>query len=213
FGRPTAITDPNGARYQIDWDLEDRDVRITNPNGATATFEYDAASRLMRVIHFDGRETRVEYDAGDNPVLFVTPDTGTEALSTYTTFGQVATRAASRGPAWEFAYSDKDELIAATSALGTWTMTWTDEGYLRSVESPDRVLSVAYDALGRRSALQDNVALRIEYEWDSRSRLTSMTVNGAFSWRFEYDPRGVITEMRCPGGLLITLAYDLMQRM
>jgi RHS repeat-associated protein len=213
FGRSTGITDPTGARYEIVWDREDHEVRITNPNGARAEFRYDAVGRVTEIAHFDGRRTQVEYDDADNAVRYLNVETGTDSRLCFTSLRGVETREPSGGPQWTFEYGAQAELVAASSARGIWQIAWTREGYLQSVQSPDRAMTITRDVMNRRTSVRDDRGLQIDYTWDIRSRLASLTVNGQFQWMFQYDARDLIVQMQCPGDLRIELSYDVMRRM
>jgi RHS repeat-associated protein len=213
FGRPTGWTDGVGARFAVDWDTEDNYVRVVNPAGETLEFTYDGVNRLVQAKHYDGRLTNIENDDDDHPVRFVNPATGMQSLASFDALGNVRERSATLAPHWRFAYGPEGELTQAASELGDWTVDWSDECRWLGEQTPQRKLEISRDAIGQRLQLKDDRGIRIDYEWDRRSRLCALTVNSRWRWQFEYDLRDLLVRAVTPGNMVISFAYDSMQRM
>jgi RHS repeat-associated protein len=212
FGRVTSATDANGNTYRVGWDAEDNFISIEDPHGAVAQFEYDPVNRLSTVVHFDGRTTGFEYDEFDRPVRLYNPATGTEASSDFDDLGLVARHTATGGPEWVLGYGTEGELLQASTSGMNWTFEWDAECQLRREVTPYRSIEHTHDLAGRRTSLQDDQGLRLDYEWDVRSRLTKLTIGERWSYHFRYGDRNLIREVRFPGGQTLSLDYDPMAR-
>ena len=213
FGRPTGYVDPTGARYTLAWDAEDNHIRVTNPAGESSYFSYDSCDRIDQTTHYDGRVTLVEHDGRDRPIRYLNTSSNVETAASFNDVGLIRLRTATNAPSWEFSYGENGQLVGATSELGQWKEKWSKQGRWTGEDSPNRKLDVDRDALGRRVRLRDNLGLQIDYVWDLRSRLIQMAVNGVWTWNFEYDLRDLIVRASTPGNLILSLSYDLLQRM
>jgi RHS repeat-associated protein len=115
------VLDPTGKRTTYTYDALNRQSSVIDPYGATTVFQYDAAGNLVKQTDRNNRVRTLEYDALNRKATekwFVNPSatTPTETLS--------------------YLRDAADNLLTATNAQGTVTMTYDALNRLASSQQP-----------------------------------------------------------------------------
>ena len=194
-GRPSAITDPNGAPITLGYTPRGRiatrsvdgqttsyhytpwgDVeRVDLPDGTSLQYEYDAAHRLIGLSDPAGRGASYTLDAQGKRTVDTDINgdgsTARQVSRSYDALGRIQTEAEGDDPARSFAYFANGEL--------------------QSVNSPRQATtSYTIDALGRTTHITDPI--------NGNGKPTAMA----------YDRRGQITSLTAPNGAVTSFTVD-----
>jgi RHS repeat-associated protein len=196
-----------------DYDATQKKLTITDANGEVSELRYDDAGRLEQVVNPD-ETTRYTRDANGNV-------TKLEVVSGGRTF------------AHSFEYNDRDQAtrisdeegnsIELTVGVGgrvdsrkdrdgyTTTYTYTRLGEFASITSPEGVkISFEYDEDRELASMKDAVGNEVKLDYDSEGHLASVTqADGSRSTYSDFDARGCPQSISLPGGVSVTLTYDL----
>jgi RHS repeat-associated protein/uncharacterized repeat protein (TIGR01451 family) len=211
-GSPVAVTDPMGHVRSTTYDalgrvLTQRDPRQAGTGPATRTHTYDTYGRLAtttdaigNAVSFgydaNGRRTRVTdargqvwqtgFGALGQPVSTRDP-LGRETATAYDASGRVVRSTDARGVTAAYEYDQGGRLSSLSEVGGTGQISWT------------------YDALGRRTRMQDGsgTTTTAYTPVGNVARVTSPQGEVAYA----YDATGLRTDMTQPQGTL-TYGYD-----
>jgi RHS repeat-associated protein len=202
FDQIAARTEPDGTRTEFAYDgaLRLTEVRA---GGLTWRYDYDPAGRLVAETDVNGAVTRYAHDAA----------------------GQVIGQVNAADQEVSYAYDLLGNLISRRAAGVVSSFGYDPSGLLVRAASPDAVLAIERDALGRVTAETCNgAAVRSSYDVAGR-RVRRITPSGAETFwaydvagrpsllhaggrelRFGYDRAGRETSRDLPGG--VTLAQE-----
>lgn len=143
------MIDGMGASSFIRYDSLNRPLQITDPISGTLRFSYDVQDNLLSTEDTRGKITRYEYDLLNRQTKATNP-----LLQSY-----------------NFTYDPRDLLLTSIDAKGQ-TIKYSYDALSRrtKIESPDDVINFVYNAVGSRSA-SDNDS-KIEFSYDALDRPT-----------------------------------------
>ena len=166
--------------------------------GGTTTYAYDDASNLLSVTDPVGNVTKYTYDAENRRATMTLPTSG---VTTYT-------------------YDLADNLIQTVDPLGRIIQYGYDADNRETTEkwlpvgggAAFYTMTVAYDAAGRVSSIQDNYS-SYTYGYDNADRLTSVANSGTpgspqVTLAYAYDKDGNRTSLTDTTGTADTYEYN-----
>jgi RHS repeat-associated protein len=224
FGRPSGVQDVHvgaspsftetvQALVQINYDASSRPLCLaTRLNGLTTTTGDACAPRTPGVFGND-RITRTNYDTINRPVsvvrAFGTSAAITDAVTTYTPNGLVATVADGKGNKTTYEYDGFDRLRK------TRFPSDTSVGSSSTSDFEELLYDAGSRVIERRLRGYDpDPTRKILYSYDNRDRLTFVNLPdaGADDVTNVYDVMGRLTSTATPA-LTNTFAYDMLGRL
>ena len=187
-------TDALGRVTRWEYDEQGRQTKRTLPLGMSETFAYDVSGRKTAKTDFNGFTTSYSYDERGR-LIGKTPDPKKqEAPVTY-------------------AYTPTGRKAQATNGSGTVSYLYDGRDRLAKKTMPAGALSYTYDPHGNVATMKSsNVGgVDVQYGWDAANRLSSVT-DPAGASTFEYDAAGRMTKRTDPNGVVMTYAYDNVNR-
>jgi YD repeat-containing protein len=227
LGRVTSATAPGGATTTYAYD--GINVSVTNAEGATTTYYYmsfgtPATERLADVMDPNGTFTRYQYDFGNLKRVEVPgvpartwqydqgrlmaetqPESGTTTYS-YDAAGRLATVTNAAGELTTLHYF-KDSRLKLRDGPGTagdLALTYDALGRLHTQSAGGVVTTLAYDAAGRLSQKQDQVAGQTfvsQYQYDGHDNLTRIVYPQGRQIDYEYQNQHRLSAVRNNGAL------------
>lgn len=203
-GNQTKHVNPLGLLTEFDFDSLGKATSTIVDDGRgnrlETTFEYDKNGNLVRQVSPTGAVTEWEFDALGQ----VTSESinGVDVSTTYDSRGQALTRKLADGSEITNSYDAAGNLVAQTDPLGVTTY-------------------FEYDALGRKIAdilpdetdddLTDNP--RLLYQYDAVGRVTAVTNELGHEFTYEYDTLGRLVAFTDPLGNTTSRKYDALSRL
>ena len=182
------MTDPLGNVTQFVFDDLDRLVEQVDPLGRSSFFEYDAVGNQIQSTDRKGRTTYFEYD----PLHRLTQETWSESVTTVREI--------------QFTYDPASNMLSASDADSSYAFTYdplnrpVTESNAGTPGSPEIVLAHAYDDVGNRLSVTDNLGAGVQSVYDNRDLLVQRTWQGAeidsARVEFDYDGRANLFEIR-----------------
>lgn len=253
-GRLLALTEPGGLAggadaadftYSFVYNQNDQLVAATDPLGSTATLGYDAVGNVVSATDAKDRSATYAYDEKSQLQSVDPPGETRATMYAYDAVGNLTEQTDPLGRSWSFAYDAADRPIEAHGPSGErYTASYDAAGNVvsavsargtRSDEQGDYTTTLAYDALGRPTAVDysdETPDLGFEYDensnltdlhdglgterysYDAEDRLTAVVRGGRGSpaggraFSYAYDPAGQLTERIYPDGTRTTYSYD-----
>ncbi len=206
-------TNGNNVLTEYDYDALNRLKIITQdadssglPTSNTITqFEYNTADQVKKVIDANGHETIYDYDDLGNLLKLTSPDTGVDSF-TYDGAGNIKSKVNAKGDTTHFTY----DLVNRPTHI--------------DYPGADLDVTFTYDqnpnGLNRLSSFADSKSLTA-FTYDAFGNVTdkSQTVHAVISGydvtvavSYQYDEKNRIETMTYPSGLVLTYAYDKLDR-
>ena len=196
-GDVTAMTDPDGKRWEYTYDADGDRTSSTDPLGDKTTSAYNAIDWLMSTTsprgnvggaNSAGFTTTYAHNAFGQVTETVDP-LGHKTTNEYDPDQNLIASTDADGNVTRNSYDAADEQIAVHRADGTTTQTtyWPDGEVKEQIDGAGHVTRYEYDPLGRIVAVTDPLG-----------RIT----------RHGYDPAGNETSMTDPEGQVTTKTYD-----
>ncbi len=189
FGQPGVITDPNGVRTDLD---------------------YDVMGQLLRYSRSDGESLALSYNALGLPV---SATVGSEKIDfNYDSRQRLSSVEGECSPGWHYEYTDSGLLSSVSQRHnGVQRVTryeYDVEGYLtRSVVvQGDHHISTEYDERGQVSAVSEGEN-QVQFVRDERGRLVGTRVNEADEATFSLSSLGRVVEITASGDQTTTFSY------
>ena len=224
-GNQTLIRDPNGHETRFTYDENGNQLTRTlplgfgedgifgteddesakNPDGSldfTEQFEYDDFGRTIKALSFEGIVTTYSYDEYGR-------------LSAKSFFeNQAAYEAQTTTEVWSYEYDAYGRAIQVSQNGRLTNTTYTSEGYVASITTPEGTVSYAYDDFGRQTSVSDGES-NTAYTYDSVGRLATVT-GQAGTTTYSYDVYGNLAKVVTAtgsGNVTTTYEYDSMNRL
>ncbi|MFF4400212.1 RHS repeat-associated core domain-containing protein [Streptomyces sp. NPDC001480] len=215
FDLLSARTGPDGVRHEFAYDTELRLTRVLNPLGLVWEYEYDAAGHLVAESDFDGRVQRYGLDANGRLATRTTP-LGDVICYSRNALGQVIRKDVS-GSATDYSYDTAGRLVRASGADVVLERTWDERGELRAETVtadglPSRILSCAYDDLGRRTRRTTPGGVVSTWAYDAAGNRSELATSGR-TVRFAYDAAGREVTRRIGDHVTLTSVFDPLGRL
>ncbi|RAJ61781.1 RHS repeat-associated protein [Streptomyces sp. Amel2xB2] len=185
---PTLIVQPDGARWQQEYDPRGNLLAQTAPDGAVTRYTFTRRGAQESSTNALGATTHFESSAAGLP-LAVTDPLGAESRCERDAFGRI---------------------ISLTDPLGgVLHASWTVEGLPTQRVSPDGTTEQwEWDAEGNCTGYTDANGSRTTYGYGHFGRLTSRTGPGGAEYSFVYDSELRLTQVTAPGDLTWEYRYD-----
>jgi RHS repeat-associated protein len=229
-------SDGNTTRYT--YDGKGRVLTITNPKGGVTTYVYDAKGNITSVKDPLGNATGTIYNSKGLPVTD-TDALGNVTTSEYDAFGNQTKTIDPLGNATTATFDANNNRLSETMTrtVGGVAQTLTTTYEYDRVGRPTRTTypdgsasETVYNALGKVSAMVDNLGRRTEYAYDEMGRLarttypdntkeeqgydaegrrTKLVDRAGRTTRYEYDAAGRPLKVIYPNGATATKTYDI----
>jgi RHS repeat-associated protein len=186
-GNQTSITDPDGNTTRYRFDALDRVVQDTNALGFSRFFVYDAVGNLTQSTDRNGRVRTFAYDALDRQVSETWLSGGNPVYTAHAGYDAVGNMVSAGDPFSQYAFTF-DALNRETRSDNAGTP-----------RLPHVVLQFAYDAVGNRTGVSDNLGVQVQSTYDTRDNLSALAWSGpglAASVRLTYDAASQLTQVQ-----------------
>jgi len=213
-GRPVAVTDKNGNRQTLGYDIRGNLILRTDAFGHVEMFVYDARDNLVEHTDMLGRTTKLSYDARNNLAGMMRPD-GSTALQQYDGFGRLVQVTQPNGNNLNFEYDAFANITMIRDNYGClYKAQYDNTGYnlLEWLDAHGIRTQVRVDALGRQveTAYPDGTTESSGY--DCCAGVLSIDRAGN-SWMVERDSMSRITKRIAPSGDMKGYRYDAAGRL
>ncbi|WP_299695253.1 FG-GAP-like repeat-containing protein [uncultured Tateyamaria sp.] len=211
--RVTRVVDAEGFEKSFVYDVRDNLVQVTDGRGGVTTFDYDGRDRVVQRSNPLNQIMAMSYDRRDNVVSVTREDGGVET-ATYDDKGR-RIEVVTPDNTMRFAYDARDNIILAEDDDSRVTMTYdnrnrpitaTTDGTLGV--QPAVTLTFSYDALDRRSAVEDSLGGVYGYVFDAEDRLAELRTPWGVDYGMSYDDFGRRTGLTSTTGRLSGMTYE-----
>ena len=195
----------------------------TDPNSNTTTNSYDSLNRLMQSVDELAGTTGYDYDANDR-VVAVTAPNNAQTTYTYDDLGNLLTETSSDRGTRNYTYNAAGNLIALTDARNiTVNYSYDALGRVTSIDYPKTLedISFSYDVaigctngIGRLCGMTDESGIT-NYAYDGFGNIISQNrteLGITYTTGYSYDAGDNITSMTYPGGRVVTMERDIINR-
>lgn len=200
----TAVTGPDGTRSDFAYDHRLHPVSISQA-GLAWRYEYDAAGRLVSETDYNSGTTTYTYDPASQLSIRVNA-AGQRSAFSYDRTGNIIERVTDDGVT-NFAYDTVGRLVSARNDDADIRFDRDALGRVTAESCNGRVVSSAYDRVGRLTRRITPSGATAHWAYDSVGNPTTMTVDG-HDIKFSYDAAGRETRRDLPGGLTLAQAWD-----
>jgi RHS repeat-associated protein len=239
FGHQTLVRDALGHETRLSYDAQGNELSRTLPLGFgpdgikgtadddtlpegnfTEQFQYDDRGRQTLQVSFAGAVTHLTYD------------TQTGQLSQSRLFPSLAAYnngAGTPSEVWTFTYDAFGRQVAVVQTVGsvvsTTTSSFDGEQRVTQIASPQGTINYEYDNLGRHTRTYSGSAANpgndTSYGYDNLGRLATVTVRERDHQvlgtpevtTYQYDLVGNLAAEQKANGILVTYAYDALNRL
>lgn len=169
------VTEPNGTRHDLTYDIEGRLSRVSSP-ALDRRYSYGAFDLPEETTDAEGHRIRLEYDA-ELRLSAAVNERGERHGFDYDAAGRLVAERDFSGLTTRYAHDAGGRLVRKTAPDGTRTeYHHSGEGLARMV-SGSAETRFAYDPRGLVT-LTENAAARVEYAYDALGRVVSERLNG-----------------------------------
>lgn len=201
--------DPSGATTTIERDPRGNPRNVVYPNGAVATYRVDERGLPVEVILPNGGRVVASYDRHFNLVGLSLPN-GAEYRWQYDYLGRRVAQRLPNGLETHWAWSDRGDLLSASSSEGLTRFTYDGEHRVTSRMSTTGAtvhhVYGGYDVLCEQRDETDN---RYSFRYDLEGQLRRIVDPRGDAWTFEYDGSGQCTHQRAFDGREYWFHYDV----
>lgn len=196
LGLLTGVEDPDALTTRYQYDAGGLLVRLEEPDGRGRTYAYDAAGRLSTIDGTEGRIAAFTYNA-QSQIVRVEGRNGSVAMD-FDDAGRILSVTKPDAPVIVYGYDDRG--LVQKVEVGERALLYTHNRAEQLVEivSPESVISVERDALGRIKSRSSSTGAREVVVFDPVGRLSSLTA-GSIRLNRSYDAAGNLVEERREG--------------
>ncbi|SET60767.1 RHS repeat-associated core domain-containing protein [Nitrosomonas marina] len=214
LGRPTSLTDANGATLAYAYhDHFNVPVSFTDANGTTRAFSYNDQGEMVQATWADGTHLDFGYNANGQITDF-SNRRGESVSYDYGARGRLTGESAGTSGAVSYIYDAAGNLLTATTAEGVTALTYDAANRVTKIEYPNgRSLSYTYDAAGNRTSMTDQDGNAQFYQYDTAGRLISLSNNDGVLVSYTYDAAGSLIREDNGNGTATTYSYDAAGRL
>ena len=191
-GNLTFIMDPLGRQTRYEYDSLSRKTAVIEPDGDRYEYEYNFMNLITAMRNPLERVTRYEYDKAGRNTAIVTPS-GLRRDMEYDAAGRMLKTTNGEDESVEFAYDEQGRLKKKSYSDGTNVqIEYGTDGQVSKWIEGNETLEFKYDGLGRLIERIQSASERIHYNHDAVGRLTKIT-SPSGSNAFQLDALGRIT--------------------
>ncbi len=212
LNRPIKITDPLGNFTLLEYDENDRLKKITDRNGNSSSYTYDSRNRITTYTDHLGAKTVVSYDANNN-VTGLTDQNGNTTQYTYDAIDRVKLITFPDGKSMEYTYDKKDNIKSVKLTDGN-IIFYTYDSLNRMITKtlPDgHTYTYTYNGIGKILSASNKFGT-VNFTYDALNRVVSESFKGR-TVNYNYHTTGRTLSTTYPNGTLITMEYDLRNRL
>lgn len=208
-GNPAGVRDGLGNQQSLSYGPYGSLQALTDSLGNTMGYGYDSRYNLTGITYPDGSNEQTSYDARGNPVKW-TNRRGRSITFTYDAKNLLTAKSYADGSSVSYTYDSHRNLVSATGASGTISVTYDTADRLTGIFYPKgRSIQYAYDGSGRRTRMADQSGYAVNYVYDSVGRLSRITDDGgARIAEYTYDAAGRLVRKGMGNGTYTTFVYD-----
>ncbi|MDQ0946064.1 RHS repeat-associated core domain-containing protein [Streptomyces sp. V1I1] len=208
FDQP-ATTHTGGGAYRFTHDTELRLTKVTNAQGLEWEYTYDAAGRLISETDFDGRTLTYEHDALGRLVRR-TNAAGQTLMFERDILGRVTRLHHDDGSVSTFSRGETGHVSQITNAHARIDLERDAAGRVVAETANGRTLTLAYDALGRRTHRRtpSGASSDLAYTWEGLATYAA----GDHSFSFSRDALGRETARTLQDTITLRQEWDAVGR-
>jgi RHS repeat-associated protein len=206
-GRRITSLDPLGRQTNLVYDALNRLVQVTDPGNLATAVSYDNDGDRSSITDPAGNAATFTYDAGDRPTASATPAGRTTSYS-YDARGLPLTATQPSTHSVTFAYDNAERLSSFVDPVGTVSVNRDADGRVLTINEGGKILTRAFDALGRLTSYTDGAGNVISYQYDGLGRLTQLTYPGGRQVAYAYDTAGRLSTVTDWASRVTTYSYD-----
>lgn len=210
FDCAAMTTAGDGGRYEYTHDTELRLTKVTNAQGLEWEYGYDAAGRLVAETDFDGRTLTYEHDALGRLTRRTNP-AGQSLTFERDALGRVIRILHDDGSVSTFTHTEAGHVSEINNPHARITLERDAAGRVITETVNGRTLTLAYDALGRRTHRRTPSGSESHLEYASQGLAAYTT--GEHTFRFRRDALGRETTRTLDGSLTLHHAWDSVGRL
>ncbi|MFC9127141.1 RHS repeat-associated core domain-containing protein [Streptomyces sp. NPDC057099] len=188
FDRPAVRIAPDGSRTEFTYDTELRPIRVRNALGRTWRYEYDLLGNVVRETDFNGRAISYRYDIA-NRIIERTNGAGQSVRYRHDPLDRVIEQLDSEGRVTSYEYDQAGGLIRAVNQDAELRFTYDALGRVLTESCNGRLLTNAYDAVGRRVRRRTPGGALSEWRYDAAHQPIELRGSGR-TVGFGYDAAG-----------------------
>lgn len=219
YGNAATVTDGNGNRFQLSYDIQGQVVSIKDPLNQTSTYRYNPAGYRTESINPLNHITKYETDALGRMVKVTDPlGNITRYAHRYDTHGTVTEQTDALNQTVTYHYDLAGRFIQTVSPTGLLQQqTYDSQGRLQQQTDPAGN-SVVREYGGKDSGLEGLIAsviyptYRERYKYNSLGLPTEVSQllddNNSLSTRISYNEQGLPVSVTEPGNRTSLTEYD-----
>ncbi|NIA10271.1 MAG: hypothetical protein GWP10_11235, partial [Nitrospiraceae bacterium] len=229
----TAVQDPAGHSYTLDFDYRERTTALHDRLGDTTQIAYhDESGQIASYTDAEGHTTTFTYTAQTqaftNPIApskivtftFYNQTRAAYADGTHDDFaydphGNVTSHTDRRGQVWTYTYNSRGQVLTVTNPRGgATTYSYNADATLATSADSDLGLTTyGYDPYKRLITITRPGGATVHFTYDLNNRLLTLTDELGRVTAFTYDANGNLDSASNPLGQTTTYAQDLMDRL
>jgi RHS repeat-associated protein len=203
----TTAIDAAGNTTSYLYDPNENLLSLTDARGNTTRFVYDSMNRLLSHTDALGHKQSYQYDYNGNVTQF-TDRRGTVTTYSYDSLNRKTLDSYGSGNSVGYFYDGASRMTQAVDSItGPVTLNYDLLDRTVGETTANGSVAYAYDALGRRIAMQVSGQPSVAYTYDPDNELTQIRQNSA-SVSFGYDTAGRRTLLTLPNGAVTSYGYD-----
>ena len=195
----------------------------TDPNSNTTTSSYDGLNRLVQSVDALAGTTDYDYDTNDR-VIAITAPNNAQTTYTYDDLGNMLSEVSPDRGARSYTYNTAGNLTTLTDARNiTVNYNYDALGRVAGIDYPGTIedVSFTYDnaagctnGIGRLCGMSDESGIT-NYAYDGFGNVASQNkteLGITYTTGYSYDAGDNVTSMTYPGGRVVTMDRDLINR-
>ncbi|MEE4330774.1 MAG: hypothetical protein V2J10_07900, partial [Wenzhouxiangella sp.] len=204
----TAMIEPNGSRWERDFDENCRPIALRDPLGGTTRYSYDARGLKTGITDPVGQLLQVTYTQTGKPLTVTHPDGGVTTYQ-YNGLGQLSSVIDRAGRERRFLFDEANrmrrELWVGTGEVIDWE--YDELGMVRRVTAPDSVVEIDYWPTGRIRRI-DHAAPGaptwwVQYDYDGSNNLIRVTDSAGGVTEYDYNGLNQLIGIRQTGTAVV----------
>ena len=196
----------------FDYDDKGNLIELKTPLGHRTNITYNNLNLPDTITNALGDFTTITYNSSGNPLTVDLPN-GSTYTSSYNSNGQLIAQTRPNGNTTSFSYSSFGDLISMQTTTGTYSIAYDDVGRITAVTDRNgHTNSFTLDEDGNVTHITDPLGDTIVMTYDGNGNLTTYQDKEGHTTTFIYDDRNQIIEVQDPLNNSTFFAYDALGR-